>query len=548
MSVPEPPDLADLPKAAPSRSKFAGLPLVWVLPILVVVVGAFVVIHEKLAQGISVDIRFHNAEGLEPSKTKIRYKDVDIGEVSSIRVSDDRKDVIVRADIHRNAKEYMVQDTRFWVVRPRISAAGITGLGTLVSGEYIATDVGTSKERDDHFVGLETPPIITADVPGKEFVLHADDLGSLDVGSSVFYRHITAGQVIGYTMDPGGTGVTIRVYVNKPFDGYVNGGTRFWQASGVDMSVTSDGVRLHTESLTSILEGGVAFQSLPGTNRTPAASDTAFSLYPDEERAMRPIETEIRTFVMYFRGSLRGLSVGAPVELHGINIGEVKAFSVEYDVNNSSLRFPVIAEVYPQRIRGKKPRDKSSTESEEDTEASSRRLLDLLVEHGLRAELKSGNLLTGQKFVALDFYDNPPKDGVAWNEQPVIFPTISSKVDDIQDSVAGIARKLDKVPFDQLAVRVDNALISLDGTLKNAESLLRHVDSDIAPQIQATLVEAQAAMKNAKEVLSSDAPLQSDLGSTLMQVSRAAKSLNALIDFLQRHPESLLRGKPKDDP
>jgi len=410
------PDLSDLPGAVPSRSKWGHLPLVWILPLIVVIAGGYVVVHERLAQGITVHIRFHSADGLEANKTKIRYKDVEIGEVSGIRVADDRKEVIITADIQRNAKEYMVTDTRFWVVRPRISAAGITGLGTLVSGEYISADIGQSKIKSTSFVGLEIPPVVTSDLPGREFVLHAEDLGSLDVGSSVFYRRLTAGQVIGYTLDPGGTGVTIRVFVNAPFDSYVNSATRFWQASGVDMSLSSDGIQLHTESLTSILEGGVAFQTLPGAQVSPVAVDTSFNLYLDEDRAMRPTESEIRRFVMYFKGSLRGLSPGAPVELHGINIGEVKTLDVEYDRNRQSLRFPVVVELYPQRIRGKASKKDRSVAQTEDTEASSRTLLDTLVRQGLRAELKTGNLLTGQKFVALDLYQDPPLDRVDWNE------------------------------------------------------------------------------------------------------------------------------------
>jgi paraquat-inducible protein B len=543
-----PPDLNDLPRAVPSRSKRSRLPLVWILPAVVVLAGGFVVVHEKLAQGVTVQIRFHNADGLEANKTKIRYKDVEIGEVSNIRVADNRKEVIVTADIQRHAKDYMVTDTRFWVVRPRISAAGITGLGTLVSGEYISADVGQSKLASDSFMGLETPPIITSDLPGREFILHAEDLGSLAVGSLVFYRHLAAGQVIGYTLDPGGTGVTIRVFVNTPFDSYVNAATRFWQASGVDMSLSSDGVRLHTESLTSILEGGVAFQSRPNVITTAVAADTPFFMYSDEDHAMRPTETEIRRFVMYFKGSLRGLSAGAPVELHGINIGEVESMDVEYDENRHSLRFPVVVEFYPQRIRGRASKSGGSAAPAQDAEAASRRLLDSLVKKGLRAELKTGNLLTGQKFVAMDLYQDPPVDRVDWNEQPSIFPTITSSLDDIQDSVGSIARKLDKIPFDQLSMKLMTTMATLEQTLKNADHLLQNVDGTLAPQVQATLAEAQAAMKNAKQILAEDSPLSSDLGSTLLQVSRAAKSISALVDYLQRHPESLLRGKPGDEP
>jgi paraquat-inducible protein B len=537
------PDLEDLPAAVPARTLWGRLPLVWILPAVVILAGGFVVIREKLAQGTSIEIRFANAEGLEASKTKVRYKDVEIGEVAAIRVGDDRKEVIVTADIHPDASSYLLDDTRFWVVRPRVSGAGVSGLATLVSGAYISVDVGSSAVKRDHFVGLEIPPIVTADLPGREFILHADDLGSLDVGSAVFYRHITAGQVVGYALDPGGTGVTIKVFINPPFDAYVTGATRFWQASGIDMSVNADGVKLHTESLASILEGGVAFGTLPSVKPAAVAVDAAFTLYEDQERAMRPVETEIRAFVMYFGGTLRGLSAGAPVELQGITVGEVKSVDVEYDPNAGSLSFPVVVDLYPQRLRGRKQHAGRAAPAETG-EAGSRILIDSLVAHGLRAELKTGNLLTSQKFVALDMYRDATRDRVNWMERPAIFPTISGGLDDIQDSVGVIAKKLSKVPFDQLSARLMSAMASLDQTLKSADHLLQNVDGNLAPQVQSTLAEAQAALKNAKELLGQDAPLENDLGSTLLQVSRAAKSISALVDYLERHPESLLRGKP----
>jgi paraquat-inducible protein B len=540
-------DLDELPAAVPARSAWGRLPLVWILPAVVVLAGAFVVVREKIAQGTSIEIRFENAEGLEANKTRVRYKDVDIGEVRDIRVGEDRKEVIVTADIHRNAKSYLVQDTRFWVVRPRVSGAGVSGLATLVSGAYISVDVGHAAVKRDHFVGLEVPPIVTADLPGREFILHADDLGSLDIGSSLFYRHITAGQVVGYSLDPGGTGVTIKVFINAPFDVYVTGETRFWQASGIDMSVNANGVKLRTESLASILEGGVGFGTPPGLPTARVPADTAFTLYNDEDRAMRPSETEIRTFVMYFGGTLRGLSAGAPVDLQGITVGEVKSLDVEYDDRSKQLAFPVVIELYPQRLRGR-AQHAPAAGATRPTGIDSRALIDILVAHGLRAEIKTGNLLTGQKFIALEIHHDVAKEKVVWNEQPAIFPTVSSGLDDIQDSVGVIAKKLSKVPFDQLSARLISAMNSLDQTLKSADRLLHNVDSNLAPQVQATLAEAQAALKNAKDLLGQDAPLENDLGSTLLQVSRAAKSISALVDYLERHPESLLRGKPAGSP
>lgn len=548
MNDPTIPNLDDLPTPLPTNSRWSRLPLIWILPVVVVLAGIFVVIHELLAQGIKVEISFLSAEDMEANRTKIRYKDVEIGEVSDIHVAKDRKTVIVTAMIHRDASDYLVDDTRFWVVRPRVSAAGVTGLGTLVSGAYISVDAGNSSERKKVFVGMEVPPIVTVGVPGREYVLHAPNLGSLSIGSLVFYRHITAGQVVGYELDPGGSAVTIKVFVNAPFDTFVTGGTRFWQASGIDMSISSDGVKLRTESLTSILQGGVAFESLPGTTTGEVPGDTPFTLYPDEDRAMRPEETETRTFVMYFKGSLRSLSPGALVELHGIDVGEVRSVGVEYDRDAGTLRFPVAVDLYPQRIRGRKPGGTQTPPARIDPETSSRKLIDSLVAHGLRAELKTGNLLTGQKYVDLDMHHDAPAEKIWWTDEPWVFPTVSNGLDDIQDSVASIARKLDKVPFDQISYRLLSTMSSLEKTLKSTDQLMRHVDSSVAPQIEATLAEAQGAMKNAKDLMAQDSPLQSDLGATLLQLSRAAKSLAALADYLERHPESLLHGKPGDSP
>src|SRR5208283_5144686 len=179
---------------------------------------------------------------------------------------------------------------------------------TLVSGAYIGVDVGHSNVKRRAFTGLEVPPIVTSGLPGREFVLHAEDIGSLNIGSTVFYRHIPAGEVVAYALDPGGASVTIKVFVNSPYDNYVTAASRFWQASGIDMSINAEGVQVHTESLASILEGGVAFEPLRGANTTTEVSaDTAFTLFTDRERAMREPDTAVETFVMYFKGSLRGL-------------------------------------------------------------------------------------------------------------------------------------------------------------------------------------------------------------------------------------------------
>jgi paraquat-inducible protein B len=543
---PPPPPVDELPEALPDRAHRIRLPYVWILPAIVIVAGAFVAVHEKLAEGVPIEITFRDADDLEPNKTKISYKAVEIGQVKEIRVSKDRKNVIVEARIHRDARDYLIKDTGFWVVRPRVTGANISGLGTLVSGAYISVDVGHSSEPARSFTGLEVPPIVTLGLPGHEYVLHAKDIGSLSIGSTVFYRHIAAGQVVAYSLDPSGDSVTIKVFVNAPYDTFVTRETRFWQASGIDMSVDSEGVKLHSESLASILEGGVAFQPIPGAKPSPQLpEDTSFSMYSDKERAMREPDTMAQTFVMYFQGSLRGLSVGAPVDLSGIHIGEVKRVSVEYDPVAGILRFPVEVDIFPQRIRVR-PRVAKGASTPDDSDIGGHAMIDSMVAHGMRGELKTGSLLTGQKFVSVDAEKRAPTERVDWDEQPPIFPTASGGLDDIQDSVGSIAKKLDKVPFDQLSARLLATMTTLQETLKSTGQLMRRVDDTIAPQVNATLKEAEDAMKNAKEALSQGAPLQNDLGSTLLELSHAARSVSALADYLERHPEALIRGKPAD--
>jgi paraquat-inducible protein B len=541
-----PPPVDELPEALPDRRHRVRLPFVWILPAIVIVAGAFVAVHEKLAEGVPIEITFHTADDLEPNKTRISYKAVEIGQIKGIHVSKDRKDVVVEARIHRDARDYLVQDTRFWVVRPRVTGSDISGLGTLVSGAYISVDVGHSTAPARNFTGLEVPPIVTSGLPGREYVLHAKDIGSLSIGSTVFYRHIAAGQVVAYSLDPAGDSVTIKVFVNSPYDQFVTHETRFWQASGIDMSIDSEGVKLHTESLASILQGGVAFQPIGGAPSSPQSpEDSSYALYSDRERAMREPDTVAQTFVMYFQGSLRGLSVGAPVDLSGINIGEVKRLSVEYDREAGMLRFPVEVDIFPQRIRSR-PRAGRGAAPADESDMGGHAMIDSMVAHGMRAELKTGSLLTGQKFVSMEVEKRPPTDRVDWNEHPPIFPTASGGLDEIQDSIGSVAKKLDSVPFDQLSARLLATLTALQDTLKSTDQVMHQVNGSIAPQVTATLKEAEDAMKNAKEALSSGAPLQNDLGSTLLELSHAARSVSALADYLERHPEALIRGKPAD--
>jgi paraquat-inducible protein B len=538
--APEP----DLPTAQVVGPARGHLPLVWIVPIVAALIGGWLVVHNILNEGPTLQLHFKDAEGIEPGKTKIRYKNVDIGEVKTVAVAKDRKQVVVTAQLVKDAQDYLVRDTRFWVVRPRIAAGSVSGLGTLLSGAYIGVDIGRSTESERDFVGLEIPPIVTADLPGREFVLHGTEIGSLDVGAVVSFRRIAVGQVIAYQLDPDGKGVTFKIFVNAPYDQYVTDNTRFWHASGIDLSLDANGLKVETQSLVSLVEGGLAFQTPPDQAAgVPAAADATFRLFPNRDEAMQSPDSERRRFIVYFKDSLRGLSAGAPVDFHGIVAGEVRNIGVEYAAREGLFRFPVEIVIYPDRMRAHYV---AGSVRPETGDAANRVLVDRLVNSGMRAQLKSGNLLTGQLFVGLDFYADAPRAAVDWTHSPPVLPTINGGLGEIQDSLASILKKVDRIPLDQLSSELVLSLKALNKTLAETDQLVARINTDIAPEAKATLAEARRSLRSAQATLEGDAPLSADLREALRQISRSAQAVGGLADYLERHPESLIRGKPGD--
>ncbi len=556
--VPPSPEGQDTP--ASPRALAAGIPIVnvhsrrrlpsvvWIIPVIAALIGLWLVIHSITSQGPVITITFKSAEGLEVGKTKLRYKDVDVGQVKTITLSSDRKNVIVTAQLIKSAADILATDTRFFVVRPRISGGSVSGLSTLLSGAYISVDVGVSNDTTDQFTGLEAPPLVTRDSVGHEFVLQGKQIGSINYGSPVYFRHINAGHVTQYSLDKDGKGITLRVFIDAPYDQYVNTETRFWHASGVEMSLDANGVKVATESLTSLLDGGLAFQDVedapPGLK--PADNGTVFSLFENREHAMRSPDTRVRSYLMYFKDSLRGLSKGAPVDLHGIVIGEVKSIGVDFSESSDVPRFPVEVSIYPDRLRSQL---RSGAQApDDDTARKEHALLDRLVAKGLRAQLKSGNLLTGQLYVALDFFADVPPAKINWSGDVPVLPSNNGGLAEIQDTVGRIAKKIDKLPFERLSSELLSAMTKLNQTLENAEKLSRHLDTEVTPELTSTLKEARATLTSANAVLSEDAPVQQDLREALKQVSKSARSLANFADTLERHPDALVFGKEKVKP
>lgn len=514
--------------------------LIWLIPIVAALVGVALVARILLERGPEIVLTFKTAEGLEAGKTAVKYKDVQIGTVQTIRLANDRSHVRVLVALRKEAKGFTAQDTRFWVVRPRLDTSGISGLNTLLSGAYIGADAGISEDTSGEFTGLEAPPIVTRDASGRQFLLHARDIGSLDIGSPVYYRRVKVGQLAAYELDPDGRGVTLRVFINAPYDRFVGANTRFWHASGLDVELNASGIKVRTQSLATVLLGGIAFQAPDDEQGPMAPENTAFALANDETTAMKAIDGPAQLMMLHFNQSLRGLSPGAAVDFRGVVIGEVKSIGVEFDRQEREFKMPVLLQIYPDRLR----RNVAGMTNESPVSEMER--LQFLVSKGLRAQLRTGNLLTGQVYVALDFIRNAPPAKLDVTSNPIEMPTVPNSLDDIQMQVADIARKLNKVPLEEISADLRKSLATLDKTLGGAEQLMKSLNNDVAPEMTAAMKDVRKTLNAAEKTIATDSPVQQDLRQTLQELTRAAGSMRVLTDYLERHPESLVRGKPED--
>ena len=537
---PQDSNTTEIPDAVAEPTRRFSLQLVWLIPIVAAIIGGTLAVKSYLNKGPTITIAFKTGEGLEAGKTKIKFKDVEIGVVKEIVIAKDLKSVVATAELQKRVKPYLVEDARFWVVRPQISGGSVTGLGTLMGGSYIGFDVGKSTREQLAFTGLERPPLITMDVPGSRFKLHSDDLGSIDIGSPLYFRRIQVGQVISYELDNGGKGVTFTVFVNAPYDQYVKVNTRFWNASGIDLTVDANGLKVNTQSLLSILVGGIAFQTIDAAGAPPDANST-FTLFANREEAMKHKETISQDYLLVFRESVKGLAVGAPVDFRGIPIGEVTDIRVEPDLRTKGVNMLVYIRNYPERIRahstGKIPSVKDNAA-----------FVSALVENGLRAQLKTGNLLTGQLYVALEFFPQAAKAKINWDSNPPQFPTTPGSMSELQATLTKLTDRIDKLPLEEVVKELRQTVQSLDNTLQSTNSAVKRIDSDVTPEVRATMEETRKTLAAARQALASDAPLQQDLRETLRELGRAAQSLRVLTDYLERNPESLVRGKQEEKP
>jgi paraquat-inducible protein B len=527
MSEREPPDRA---AAASPRIRRRRFSLIWALPIVAGIAAAWLGYTTFIDKGPTITIRFKTASGLEAGKTQIKHHDVSLGVVTNVEPTPDLSEVVVTAEMSKIAAPHLTTETKFWLVKPRISITSLSGLDTLVSGNYIEMDPGKGPPART-FQGLEEPPVVRSDVPGTIYVLSTDRIGSITSGSPIYLRGMDVGEVIGYTFDGIDKGFSIRAFVEKPYDAFVHVGSTFWNASGINLTTGADGFKLQMESLGAVLGGGIAFDTPePARSGGQAKAETPFHLYEDHADAEEAGYTQRIRLITEFDGSVRGLTVGAPVELSGIRVGRVAEINLVVDAKAMTIKAPVVIEIEPGRIGVvNQPPDQVGTGG----------LVMGLVKLGLRAQLRTSSLLTGQLYVALDFFPDAPPAQITLTDTYPKFPTVPTQLDSLTRSVTQILDKLSALPLNELTT-------DLRSTLDQARHLLQDTDSGVEPLVTSLRQTSDAAnmvLKSMSASYGQQSEIRGDLATLMRELQDAAKSVTSLANYLNQHPESLIRGR-----
>ena len=523
------------------------LPAIWIVPIIAMLLGLWMVMNHYLTRGPEISISFTTAEGIEAGKTKIKALNVDVGLVESVQLNDDLKSVTIIARMQLNAEPLLREDSKFWVVRPRIGAAGVSGLNTLLSGAFIELSPGENKNPRRDFNGLKEAPITPLSTPGLRITLISDEARSVSIGDPISYRGFRVGRIENTKFDTDLKQHVVNAFIESPYDELVTTSTRFWDSSGISLQASADGISLRTGSFESLLFGGIAFDLPEGANQGSAVENyTEFILYDSADSINENPYQYYEEYILLFDSSVRGLIAGAPVLYRGLRIGTVIDASFKYlDIDMARTKgrqagIPVLIRLEPGRWLGEDT-ESAKTKAVADVEKS--------VAAGLRATLKLGNILTGSLIVSLDFYDDVSAEGITKKGKYNSIPTVATGFEDLQVKVAELLSKLNSLPLEKVLHEADNTLTQARNTLatgnKTIEDLsviLQNEDTQQIPNaINTTIDEFRTTMRS----LSPDSQLYLDLSDTISQLNATLRNIEKLTYTIETKPNSLIFSKPK---
>ncbi|MDD4348512.1 MAG: MlaD family protein [Opitutales bacterium] len=517
------------------------LSLVWIFPVLALLLAGWMLLHKELQKGPLITIHLETAEGIIAGKTQVQVRSVPIGTVTDVELGEDYKGVIVKARIGKAYTDLLAEDSRLWIVKPRIGRGGISGLGTILSGSYIEFVPGESQVHRYEFQGMSTPPIQNDD--GHSIVsLESESAFTLNVGDPVLFRGFEAGRIINTGFDPTRLRFTYSLSLQPQFTGLITINTRFWMTHAVDMSLDSKGVSLRLASLESLLNGGISFDILkPREESNPVAQDHRFKLYESYDAMIRQPYQFAARYLLMFDNSVRGLNVGSPVEYRGLQIGSVEEISISYIEERvfrpaEAIPIPVLIRIDPGRF------------PYGDTQEGLQKLMDdikLRVEAGMRARLSIGSLLTGGLYIDFNYFENAdPVHGIDKVAGYPVIPTLGSSAGEIEDRVLSILKSIDQLPLGETFSEVQTSLDQLQSIGESLRNLITGLEPALSETATTELIEAltraAASLNDSARDWSKHAPVYLHLNESLLAIRNAVVEIEALASKLNAKPNALV--------
>jgi len=531
----------DSPTADATVKPVKTISTIWFVPLVAVFIGCWMLYYQWSNEGSEISIHFSTAEGMEAGKTKIKSRNVDIGEVSQIELNKSGNGVIVTAKIKRTAEQFLVDDSMFWVVSPQISHTGVSGLSTLISGVYIEISPGKSQAERYRFEALDSPPVTPVGTPGLHITLNSNDQFAYRKGDPVIYKGLTVGQFEDIYFNFEERVVYYNVFIKAPYHQLLTSNTKFWDVSGIQFDLNADGISVKTGNFETMLTNGVTFGIPKGMDIGDKIGERSyFDIYEnhdaaDDERYRRSIE-----FVVLVSDSIRGLTVGAPVEYRGVQIGKVKSTNMALKISEDKLtqddfKIPVLISLQPGRI--------GLPDNEEGKNLMAKQNLHW-IKHGLKAVLRTGNILTGSLYVDLQHNNDQPINQIEqYGEYPII-PTSSDNFAQITAKAEQFMDNLNNIPLNNLSNNASQLMLEVTQTAKELQEVSQSLDKLLSQveqqQISSELSKTLQGISSLTQDLSSGSRGYEDLRATLNTLTATMNELKPLLNQLKHKPNSLL--------
>jgi paraquat-inducible protein B len=514
---------------------------IWIVPIAAFLIGAWMVYHTWSNLGPLITIEFATASGLEAGKTKIKTRNVDIGDVESIELKEGLTGVIVTARLSKTATALLTEETRFWVVSPKVSSAGISGLNTLLSGPFIELSPGIGEQSDRRsYVGLENAPVTPIGTPGLHVTLESNNDFTFSEGDPVLYRGFKVGTIEDVYFNIEERMVYYNAFVEAPYHNLVTGNTRFWRMGGLSVDLSANGLKVQTGTLETLIGGGVAFEvpeDFPVGQRITQRA--YFKVHSDYDSIYDHRFNFSTSYILHIDDNISGLTVGAPVEFRGVTIGRVTRTDIGYgdaiNLLDKKSRIPVMISLEPGRM-GLEDSEQGVTRANSDIER--------WIQEGLKATLKTGNLLIGSQLVELNYYEDQPIASIETFNSMTVIPVAPDDFTRIGSNISELINTLNNLPLEalidnanQLLFEGESTFEELSAVAKSLESVMSEAQAQHLPKnFNATLTEINALV----QTFSEGSQTHNELRKTLASLNAVLIELEPVLTLLNNQPNSLI--------